>query len=72
MVDAENRLEIREVVEERRAGDRVLIRQGLAEGDKVITSRVASPVEGMALRIKGAEPPASTVDAPASTAEARP
>ena len=69
VVDAENRLVIREVEEARRLGDQILVRKGLAAGDKVVTSRVASPVEGMALRIKGAE---AVAQAPASAAEARP
>ena len=69
VVDAANRLVIREVEEARRLGDQILVRKGLAAGDKVVTSRVASPVEGMALRIKGAE---AVAQAPASAAEARP
>ncbi len=39
--------------------DSVLIETGLTEGDLVVTSRIATPIEGMKLRLGSGEPPAA-------------
>ena len=54
-VTGENRLEIKPIQEARRMGDDILVRAGLTPGERVITSRIPGPVEGMLLRVKGDE-----------------
>ncbi len=54
-VDADNRLLSGPVTVLRRLRETVLVSEGLADGDRVITSRLASPVPGMQLRVKPSE-----------------
>jgi RND family efflux transporter MFP subunit len=54
-------LQIREVEVAWRGRDSVLVRGGLQDGDRVITSGLAAPVKGMPLQIEGAKPPAPKV-----------
>lgn len=56
LVDADHRLEIGEVVVVRSGPDRVLIGEGLAEGDELVVSDLAGPVAGMLLRTVDDEP----------------
>ena len=62
-------LEIRKVKIVWRGRDRVLVGNGLGAGDRMITSNLATPVEGMPLRIEaaggGASPPAAGPTTPA-------
>jgi len=53
----DNTLDTREVEIAWRGRDTVLIRGGLQDGDRVITSGLAAPVKGMPLQIEGAKPP---------------
>jgi RND family efflux transporter MFP subunit len=53
VLDAGDRLAIREVEVAFRERDRVLVRSGLAAGDRVVASRLSAPVEGMQLRAAG-------------------
>jgi RND family efflux transporter MFP subunit len=55
VVSKDDRLEMRAVEIAWRRTDSVLIRQGLAPGDRVITSRLPSAVPGMRLRVAAAE-----------------
>ena len=57
-------LQIREVEVVWRGRDSVLVRGGLQDGDRVITSGMAAPVEGMPLQIEGQEKPPAREDAP--------
>jgi hypothetical protein len=50
VVGPEDRLEIRAVGVAFRGAERVLVRSGLAPGDRVVTSDLGTPVEGMLLR----------------------
>jgi RND family efflux transporter MFP subunit len=67
VVDRDNQLEVRDVVVAWRMEDSVLVTEGLLPGDRVITSRLAQPVSGMALRV---DPGAAPTGEP--RAEARP
>ena len=68
VMNDENRLEIRDVEIAWRTEDSVLVRSGVAHGERFVTSRVPTPVAGMELRTEadGAEPPGS---APRAEAE---
>ena len=57
-------LQIREVEIVWRGRDTVLVREGLQDGDRVITSGLAAPVKGMRLQIEGQEKPPPREDAP--------
>ncbi len=46
----DSRLEIRPVEVAWRRADSVLVRSGLAAGERIVTSRIATPLQGMALR----------------------
>ena len=50
LMNAEDRLEIREVEVVWRGRDEVYVQRGLKAGDQLITSRVRAPVPGMSLR----------------------
>jgi RND family efflux transporter MFP subunit len=50
VVDADGRLRIRELKVAWRYPQSVLVERGLADGDEVIVSRIAAPVEGMPVR----------------------
>jgi len=65
VMNAENRMEVREVVVAWRMDDEALISSGLESGLELITSRVAAPVEGMPLR-RSSSPsvPAGAADGP--------
>ena len=51
--DAEGRLRIRAVTIPFRSRDRVLISEGIATGEQLVTTDLSAPVEGMALRLEG-------------------
>jgi multidrug efflux system membrane fusion protein len=50
VVDAEDRLRIRSIEVLRREQDRVVVRSGLASGERVAVSRLTIPIEGMPVR----------------------
>lgn len=50
IMDAKNELEIREVEMAFRGRERVLVRRGLEEGERLVVSDLPSPVSGMMLR----------------------
>ncbi|MDP6944030.1 MAG: efflux RND transporter periplasmic adaptor subunit [Myxococcota bacterium] len=56
--DADDNLELRPITVAWREQTRVLVSEGLEEGDRVILSPLAAPVAGMALRVQVLEPPA--------------
>jgi RND family efflux transporter MFP subunit len=56
VMDDDDRLRIRPVSIAWRRADAVLVREGLSDGERLITSRVPAPVEGM--RLRAAEPTA--------------
>jgi RND family efflux transporter MFP subunit len=61
----EGRLVIRPVTLAWKQGDTVAISQGLAAGDEVVTSRISTPVGGMAVQLPGAAAaPPPSVDSP--------
>ncbi|AKJ63987.1 efflux RND transporter periplasmic adaptor subunit [Kiritimatiella glycovorans] len=53
IADPENRLRIRDVEPVWRGDDVVLVRDGLEEGERLITSNLAAPVEGMRIEVEG-------------------
>jgi len=53
ILDAENKLDIRPVKIAFRGRDRVLITQGIREGERFITTPLSAPVQGMPLRTSG-------------------
>ena len=55
IMDDENKLEIRPVQVVFRDGDQVYVTDGLAEGEKLLVTDIAAPVEGMSLRIAPTE-----------------
>ena len=57
VVNSRQELEIRSVEVAWRREHSVLVRSGLAAGDRVITSRIGTPIPGMALRVAGASVP---------------
>ena len=59
-VFADGRLQIRQVEVAWRQPDSVLIAAGLEAGDKVVNSPLATPVEGMKLRLQRNDAMAST------------
>lgn len=73
LMDSNDRLAIRPVSILRRQRDAVLLRDGLEEGDRVVTSRLGTPLPGMKLRtsemqlesvVQGDAQPASEETAP--------
>ena len=50
MVDAEDRIRIREVVVLRRERNRVLVTGGLEPGERVVVSPLEAPIDGMYVR----------------------
>lgn len=76
VVDGEGRLRIRDLQIAWRSPDSVLVRAGLADGDEVVVSRIAAPVDGMQVRkapapsTKSATPPTSAASEPPATARA--
>ena len=57
VMNAKDELEVRELRVVWGTDETVLVDQGLSDGERVITSRVPSPVEGLALREQGANAP---------------
>ena len=55
VMTGENRLAIRTVTIVARDRDRVMVTGGLTDGDRVVTTDLAAPVDGMPLRTEGAE-----------------
>lgn len=53
VMDAEGKLDIRQVSVEWRGRDRVLIREGIQDGERLVTTRLSAPVAGMNLRTLG-------------------
>jgi RND family efflux transporter MFP subunit len=52
VIDADLRLHIRHLEVLRNEPDRILIKQGLSKGDRVVTSGIQVPVEGMKVRVE--------------------
>ncbi|MFO1417438.1 MAG: efflux RND transporter periplasmic adaptor subunit [Methylotetracoccus sp.] len=72
LVDDQRRLHIRRLAVLRSEADRVLVRGGLAPGDRIVTAGVQIPVDGMRVRLDGdeatpaaAEPSQEPADEPA-------
>ncbi len=59
-------LDIRELTVAWRTEDTLLVRAGLREGERLVTSRIAIPVEGMALRVAETSPEPSTAPSAAA------
>ncbi|MHC5039438.1 MAG: efflux RND transporter periplasmic adaptor subunit [Planctomycetota bacterium] len=55
VMDKEDTLDIREVSIVWHGRDRVCVRSGLTDGERIVMSDLGSPVQGMALRIPGKE-----------------
>lgn len=55
VMNAEDKLEIREVEVVFRDGEQVYVGKGLESGDRIVTSDIAVPAEGMPLRLNGAD-----------------
>jgi multidrug efflux pump subunit AcrA (membrane-fusion protein) len=70
-----DRLAIRRVDVSWRARDHVIVRSGVVAGERIVTSPIANPVEGMLLRVAAAPPhasPANGPNAPRAAASAPP
>lgn len=50
IMDDEDRLDVREISIVWRGPERVLVREGLREGERLVTTRMSAPVDGMTLR----------------------
>ena len=64
MINPENRLESRSVEIVWAGRDRVLVRNALATGDRLVVSELAAPVEGMLLKAQATEYPISNKEYP--------
>lgn len=51
LVDAEQKLHIRHLNVLRNEPDRIIVQEGLKAGDRIVTSGIEAPVEGMSVRI---------------------
>ncbi|MGJ7457646.1 efflux RND transporter periplasmic adaptor subunit [Halomonas sp. RA08-2] len=71
VLDEEERLRRRPVGVLHRDDDRVLVAEGLADGERVITSPLGQPREGMRLRIASSSDERPAVEAAAEPAKAR-
>lgn len=61
IMDEEERLDVREVSIVWRGPERVLIQEGVDEGERLVTTRMSAPVDGMSLRtLQGSEGSATT------------
>ena len=77
LIDAESRLVVRAVDVARWSAEEVFVRGGLAPEERLIVSRIASPVPGMALQVRGEPSPderrtPGDEPPPAETAAAKP
>jgi hypothetical protein len=61
-MDEEDRLDIRTVEIAFRGRGQVLVTGGVNHGERLITTNLPSPVQGMTLRLKEAETPSPTAD----------
>ncbi len=55
MIDDDDRLHFREIDVLRYVGDKVLVRSGLKSGERICTSSLETPVEGMTVRVAGSD-----------------
>jgi len=62
IMDEEGRLDIRTVEIAFRGREQVLVTGGVNHGERLITTNLPSPVQGMTLRLKEAETPSSTAE----------
>jgi len=67
VMNDDNRLEIRSVDVARRGYGRVIITDGLREGERVVATDIAAAAEGMALRLEDGSEPDSDSDALSAT-----
>jgi hypothetical protein len=51
VLNRENKLEIRDLMVARRTADRVFVTQGIADGEKVILTKLDMPIQGMNLEL---------------------
>lgn len=70
VMDGESKLDIRPVTVAFRSRDRVLVSGGLKAGERVVTSDLPAPVQGMALRTGAAPPTPADTTARGPAAEA--
>ncbi len=56
-LDSEDRLEFRDVEVLWRTEDKVVVSRGIRDGERVVTTRIASPIPGMKLRVSPEPPP---------------
>lgn len=68
VADGEDKLRIRETRAVWSNEREVYVRDGVKDGERVVTSRIAAPVEGMALRVDG-DPAGVTAQKPAAATE---
>jgi len=68
VMDPEDRLDIREVEIDWRNEEAVFVRNGLRPGERIVTSSIAKPAQGMALRTNGPDGPETgdTLTAPST------
>ena len=69
VMNAQSELEVRQIDVVWGGDDSVLVGEGVSDGEKVITSRVPSPVDGLKLREAGTEPSAPAEAEPSEGAE---
>jgi RND family efflux transporter MFP subunit len=62
IMDEEGRLDIRTVEIAFRGQDQVLVTDGVSHGEKLITTNLPSPVQGMTLRLQEAETPSPAAE----------
>lgn len=70
LVDAEDKLRLRTVEVLRSDADRVYIASGLQPGERVVTTVIEAPIEGMPVRVVGAEPASAAAAEAADLGEA--
>ena len=62
LVTSENTLSIREVTPVWRDEDSIVVQEGLTQGDRLITSALPAPIDGMPLRMDAGQSPGTTPD----------
>lgn len=70
--DSENKLDIREIKTPFKSDEFVYVTEGLATGDRVVTTMISSPVKGRKLRIKGESEEFDIQDIGANSGSGRP
>ena len=65
VMNADSRLEVREVKVMWRQGGQTLVKRGIRDGERIVSSHIPAPIPGMQLRTKGEKPGGGSQEAEA-------